>query len=285
MNPFKANRCPRCCFSPRRRLVRRANTAGQSSRPLPRNNIQQRASRLTTLSLLFLNPRIWPSILSLRDLYLSGSLSNLAAQWPHRRRRRQRQRRPRTPHPPSLPRCTEDPDQVSPTKVRRPGLLLKPCLGCFTCRLRRKKCDEGKPKCRACRHLGLDCEYKRPQWWSNNETRRKQKEFIKTIVKRTKTTEKTLAAQNTCRTLTMIFVHCAHVVLLLTLAQTEPGLRRRRGRKTTMISTLIQLSPPRRAFTMVMVQICSCRMAIHTDQGFHGKSTLKRNVKLLSMMN
>ncbi|KAI1622779.1 fungal-specific transcription factor domain-containing protein [Exophiala viscosa] len=69
--------------------------------------------------------------------------------------------------------------------------------GCFTCRLRRKKCDEGKSKCRACRHLGLDCEYKRPQWWSNNETRRKQKEFIKTVIKRTKTTEKTVAAQST----------------------------------------------------------------------------------------
>ncbi|KAK5212403.1 DNA-binding transcriptional regulator ume6 [Exophiala xenobiotica] len=68
--------------------------------------------------------------------------------------------------------------------------------GCFTCRLRRKKCDEAKPKCKACRHLGLDCEYKRPHWWSNNETRRKHKEFIKSIIKRTKTNEKNLAAQS-----------------------------------------------------------------------------------------
>ncbi|KIX06992.1 uncharacterized protein Z518_04968 [Rhinocladiella mackenziei CBS 650.93] len=67
--------------------------------------------------------------------------------------------------------------------------------GCFTCRLRRKKCDEGKPKCKACRHLGLDCEYKRPHWWSNNETRRKQKEHIKIIIKRTKTNEKSLGPQ------------------------------------------------------------------------------------------
>jgi hypothetical protein len=63
-------------------------------------------------------------------------------------------------------------------------------LGCFTCRLRRKKCDEGKSKCKACRNLGLDCEYKRPIWWSNNETRRKQKDHIKTIIKKTKTNEK-----------------------------------------------------------------------------------------------
>ena len=63
-------------------------------------------------------------------------------------------------------------------------------LGCFTCRLRRKKCDEGKPACKACKHLGLDCEYKRPMWWGNNEHRKNQKENIKTIIKRTKLSEK-----------------------------------------------------------------------------------------------
>ncbi|CAA9962311.1 hypothetical protein CFE70_005726 [Pyrenophora teres f. teres 0-1] len=63
--------------------------------------------------------------------------------------------------------------------------------GCFTCRLRRKKCDEGKASCRACKHLGLKCEYKRPMWWSNNEQRRNQKEVIKNIIKRTKLNEKT----------------------------------------------------------------------------------------------
>ncbi|KAF1987761.1 hypothetical protein K402DRAFT_44978 [Aulographum hederae CBS 113979] len=62
--------------------------------------------------------------------------------------------------------------------------------GCFTCRLRRKKCDEGKPACKACRHLGLKCEYKRPMWWGNNEQRRNQKETIKNIIKRTKLSEK-----------------------------------------------------------------------------------------------
>lgn len=64
-------------------------------------------------------------------------------------------------------------------------------LGCFTCRLRRKKCDEGKGQCKACRNLGLKCEYKRPMWWGNNEQRKQQKENIKTIIKRTKLTEKT----------------------------------------------------------------------------------------------
>ncbi|KAI9676243.1 MAG: hypothetical protein M1829_003072 [Trizodia sp. TS-e1964] len=63
--------------------------------------------------------------------------------------------------------------------------------GCFTCRLRRKKCDEGKPACKACKHLGLQCEYKRPTWWGHNEQRKQQKEAIKAIIKRTKLSEKT----------------------------------------------------------------------------------------------
>lgn len=62
--------------------------------------------------------------------------------------------------------------------------------GCYTCRLRRKKCDEGTPFCTACKHLGLQCEYKRPQWWSNNDLRRKHKENIKVIIKRKKLEEK-----------------------------------------------------------------------------------------------
>lgn len=78
---------------------------------------------------------------------------------------------------------------------------LLPATGCFTCRLRRKKCDEAKPKCKACRNLGLDCEYKRPHWWINNENRRQQKEHIKTVIKRTKTNEKNIAAQSACTSL------------------------------------------------------------------------------------
>ncbi|KAI1828560.1 fungal-specific transcription factor domain-containing protein [Xylaria intraflava] len=62
--------------------------------------------------------------------------------------------------------------------------------GCYTCRLRRKKCDEGTPMCTACKHLGLHCEYKRPVWWSNSDARRQQKEDIKMIIKRKKASEK-----------------------------------------------------------------------------------------------
>ncbi|KAG9237595.1 fungal-specific transcription factor domain-containing protein [Amylocarpus encephaloides] len=62
--------------------------------------------------------------------------------------------------------------------------------GCYTCRLRRKKCDEGSPSCTACKHLGLQCEYKRPMWWGNNDQRRLQKDHIKMIIKRKKLSEK-----------------------------------------------------------------------------------------------
>ncbi|QIX01288.1 hypothetical protein AMS68_006805 [Peltaster fructicola] len=67
--------------------------------------------------------------------------------------------------------------------------------GCFTCRLRRKKCEEGKPACKACTHLGLTCNYKRPMWWSNGEQRRQQKEMIKNVIKQTQLTKKAQQAQ------------------------------------------------------------------------------------------
>ncbi|KAF2405587.1 C6 sexual development transcription factor-like protein NosA [Trichodelitschia bisporula] len=77
----------------------------------------------------------------------------------------------------------------TPSKMHR-----RSRTGCFTCRLRRKKCDEGKSQCKACNHLGLKCEYKRPMWWSNNEQRRSHKEYIKNVIKRTKLNEKSAHA-------------------------------------------------------------------------------------------
>ncbi|THW05743.1 hypothetical protein D6D26_01966 [Aureobasidium pullulans] len=62
--------------------------------------------------------------------------------------------------------------------------------GCYTCRLRRKKCDEGKPGCKACTHLGVQCVYKRPMWWSNTAKRAEQKELVKDRIKLTQTAKK-----------------------------------------------------------------------------------------------
>ncbi|KAI9931221.1 hypothetical protein ASPWEDRAFT_233568 [Aspergillus wentii DTO 134E9] len=62
--------------------------------------------------------------------------------------------------------------------------------GCFTCRLRRKKCDEAHPSCGACSNLCVKCEYKRPSWWGNADQRRIQKERIKNKIKQTKMNER-----------------------------------------------------------------------------------------------
>ncbi|KAL5339494.1 fungal-specific transcription factor domain-containing protein [Aspergillus crustosus] len=77
--------------------------------------------------------------------------------------------------------------------------------GCFTCRLRRKKCDEKTPACGACSNLNLICEYKRPIWWGNAEQRKKQKERIKNKIKQTKMNERngSLALDATTRARSM----------------------------------------------------------------------------------
>ncbi|KAL2818499.1 fungal-specific transcription factor domain-containing protein [Aspergillus cavernicola] len=62
--------------------------------------------------------------------------------------------------------------------------------GCFTCRLRRKKCDEKHPSCGACSNLSVKCEYKRPIWWGNAEQRKMHKECIKNKIKQTKMNER-----------------------------------------------------------------------------------------------
>ncbi|CAK7267185.1 DNA-binding transcriptional regulator ume6 [Sporothrix epigloea] len=80
------------------------------------------------------------------------------------------------------------------TRQRSTQMHRRSRTGCYTCRLRRKKCDEGAPICSACKHLGLTCEYDRPHWWSNNDARRSQKDDIKVIIKRKKLSEKVAAS-------------------------------------------------------------------------------------------
>ncbi|KAK3394679.1 fungal-specific transcription factor domain-containing protein [Podospora didyma] len=79
---------------------------------------------------------------------------------------------------------------ANPTSKQKTQMHRRSRTGCYTCRLRRKKCDEGTPMCTACKHLGLQCEYKRPMWWSNNDARRQHKDDIKMIIKRKKLSEK-----------------------------------------------------------------------------------------------
>ncbi|KAM6518448.1 hypothetical protein FSOLCH5_007217 [Fusarium solani] len=44
-------------------------------------------------------------------------------------------------------------DAVSKTRLRRTR------TGCFKCRVRRRKCDEGKPACQRCVDGGFECQY------------------------------------------------------------------------------------------------------------------------------
>ncbi|KAL4871359.1 hypothetical protein BDV12DRAFT_194424 [Aspergillus spectabilis] len=67
--------------------------------------------------------------------------------------------------------------------------------GCYTCRLRRKKCDETHPACDACVSLGAPCEYTKPSWWASIQARHLQKDKIKRLVSQTKGTKRDLALQ------------------------------------------------------------------------------------------
>ncbi|CAK1368292.1 unnamed protein product [Cercospora beticola] len=87
------------------------------------------------------------------------------------------------------------PSTTSETKGAASKMHRRSRSGCFTCRLRRKKCEEGKPACKACTHLGLRCDYKRPMWWSNSDQRKQQKEHIKNAIKRTQMTKKATQTQ------------------------------------------------------------------------------------------
>ncbi|KAL2850324.1 fungal-specific transcription factor domain-containing protein [Aspergillus pseudoustus] len=71
--------------------------------------------------------------------------------------------------------------------------------GCYTCRLRRKKCDETHPSCLSCSSLGVSCEYRKPSWWISTQARTLQKEKIKQKVRETKVTQKELALQEYIR--------------------------------------------------------------------------------------
>lgn len=79
---------------------------------------------------------------------------------------------------------------ISSSQQAKRNSLTNIRIGCFTCRLRRKKCDENHPACSACVNLSVRCEYKRPVWWGNTEQRRLQKERIKNKIKQTKMIER-----------------------------------------------------------------------------------------------
>ncbi|KAL2810923.1 fungal-specific transcription factor domain-containing protein [Aspergillus granulosus] len=59
-------------------------------------------------------------------------------------------------------------------------------IGCWTCRLRRKKCDKIRPICGSCSTLQITCcsDLQKPEWMQNGTTQREMAERIKAEVKR-----------------------------------------------------------------------------------------------------
>lgn len=63
--------------------------------------------------------------------------------------------------------------------------------GCWTCRLRKKKCDEGKPVCLTCNNLAVTCHRygPKPEWMDGKHREKDMAEIIRRAVKE-KTAEK-----------------------------------------------------------------------------------------------
>ncbi|KAI0509106.1 fungal-specific transcription factor domain-containing protein [Xylaria bambusicola] len=65
------------------------------------------------------------------------------------------------------------------------GLKLRSSQGCWTCRLRRKKCDEARPVCAACGGLEIDCHYSdaKPEWMDGGPREKQMADELKAQVK------------------------------------------------------------------------------------------------------
>ncbi|KAF9872440.1 C6 transcription factor [Colletotrichum karsti] len=57
--------------------------------------------------------------------------------------------------------------------------------GCWTCRLRRKKCDEARPVCDGCAQLEITCHYSetKPDWMDGGERQKEMSDYLKKQVK------------------------------------------------------------------------------------------------------
>lgn len=57
--------------------------------------------------------------------------------------------------------------------------------GCWTCRIRRKKCDEARPSCWTCRKLGIPCEgyaERKPEFMVNAQVAAKYKAYVHRLI-------------------------------------------------------------------------------------------------------
>jgi len=67
--------------------------------------------------------------------------------------------------------------------------------GCWTCRLRKKKCDEGKPVCLTCKNLAITCHRygPKPEWMDGKHREKDMAEIVRRVVKETTAEKKRIA--------------------------------------------------------------------------------------------
>ena len=67
--------------------------------------------------------------------------------------------------------------------MERPSLSIRSTRGCWTCRLRKKKCDEIQPGCERCASVNVECHYGvKPAWIEDPALGKTELERIKKIV-------------------------------------------------------------------------------------------------------
>ncbi|KAI1812116.1 fungal-specific transcription factor domain-containing protein [Poronia punctata] len=66
------------------------------------------------------------------------------------------------------------------------AVKLRSSQGCWTCRVRRKKCDEARPVCATCQSLEIVCQYSdaKPDWFDGGAREKKMADELKAMVKR-----------------------------------------------------------------------------------------------------
>lgn len=73
-------------------------------------------------------------------------------------------------------------DNQTKKKVRQPIKHTKTFSGCWTCRERHVKCDEGKPTCNRCRKAGVECQgYGIKLVWSDPNTKEREQNIRRAI--------------------------------------------------------------------------------------------------------
>ena len=74
-------------------------------------------------------------------------------------------------------------ESMSTSTVDLPIVSIRSTKGCWTCRLRKKKCDEVRPGCLRCASVNIECHYgSKPRWIENPALGKEELERVKALV-------------------------------------------------------------------------------------------------------